>query len=60
MVKRKHIGGTYKACKDFKWLNACQGTTVRPQLCNDKRFNFRNPKNALPSIFAKLLSDKTL
>lgn len=51
---------TYNTFKDVKGLKAFVGTSVRPQLFSDKRFNLRNPINVSESISDRSLSDNTL
>ncbi len=51
---------TYNVVRPRIRFNASPGTTVRPQLCNDKRFNLCKPMNASESIFDIVLSDSTL
>lgn len=51
---------TYNVVRPRIRFNASPGTTVRPQLCNDKRFNLCKPINASESIFDIVLSDSTL
>lgn len=51
---------TYNVVRPRIGFNASPGTTVRPQLCNDKRFNLCKPINASESIFDIVLSDSTL